>query len=270
MANTNSLKLTGLLILILGLTFFPTNMLSSKAQQGGAQTTAKRTELLERKFAQDRRQEELDRARKNFRKTKELLIQKGFPFDPETLLTGNWRKALAPHFDQMAEMQEVRIGPRRIKGVQMAHTLYLPEQIELVGDTVILARNLVFEGRNAVIKGTFSISVYPIDQTGLLGTTLEQALQRSGPRFVNARFSTVAARNIPTNLPLIKDGSLTISTSGRGYKQWLEDRGVASSRSRGFIRGSTFSRRGEKWFTGHTWYGCLTGERWSAGNYFGR
>lgn len=224
MANTRTLKLTGLLILILGLTFFPTNMLSSKAQQGSAQdTVAKRTELLERKLAQDRRQEDLDRAKKKFTKTKELLIKKGVPFDPEILLTGNWRKTLAPHFEQMTEMQEVKIGPGRLKGVQMAHTLYLPEKVELIGDTVILARNLVFEGRDAVIKGNFSIAVYPIEQTGLLGTSLEQALQRSGTRFVNAAFRSVGARNIPGNLPVITQGSLTIDTSGRGYEQWLEE-----------------------------------------------
>ena len=99
MANTNTLKLTGLLILILGLSLVPRNTLSSSAQQGSAQETlARRTELLERKLAQDRRQADLDRVKRNFRKTRELLIKKGVPFDPEILLTANGRKTLAPHF----------------------------------------------------------------------------------------------------------------------------------------------------------------------------
>ena len=172
----------------------------------------------------------------NFKKSKELLIKKGVPFNPDILLTRNWRKSLAPHFEQMPEMQEVRIGPGRLKGVQIAHTIYFPERVELVGDTVILARSLIFEGRDAVIKGNFSIAVYPIDQTGLLGSTLEQALERNGPRFLNVGFGGARARNIPANLPVIKDGSLTINTSGFGYKQWLEQAAARKNRKGGFVQ----------------------------------
>jgi hypothetical protein len=232
MANISKLKLTGLLVLIVGLTFLPIQTLKSTAQQRVQDTQAKRQQLLDQKLAKDRRQAELDRMIANFKKTKNLLAQKGVPFDPDILMTPNWRKTLAPHFEQMPEMQEVKIGPRRLKGVQMAHTLYLPEKVELTGDTVILARNVIFEGRDAIIKGwSFSIALYPIDQTGLLGSTLEQALQRSGPQFINAKFSSTATRNIPTNLPAIKDGSLTIDVSGFGYKQWLERRAATKGRN---------------------------------------
>lgn len=237
MANTSKLKLTGLLVLIVGLTLLPIQTFKSTAQQRSQDALTKRQQLLDRKLAQDRRQAELDRMIANFKKTKELLIKKGVPFNPDILMTPNWRKTLAPHFEQMPEMQEVKIGPGRLKGVQMAHTLYLPEKVELTGDTVILARNVIFEGRDAIMKGwSFSIALYPIDKTGLLGSTLQQALQRSGPRFVNANFSRTASRNIPTNLPVIKDGSLTIDTSGFGYKQWLQQQTVAKSRSGRFVK----------------------------------
>ncbi len=227
MANTSRLKLTGLLVLILGLTFLLTQTLNSTAQlQRFQDSQTKRQQLLDRKLSQDRRQAELDRAKGNFKRTKELLIKKGVPFDPDVLLTPNWRNTLAPRFEQLAEMEEVKIGPGRLKGVQMAHTLYLPEKVQLVGDTVILARNLVFEGRDAVIKGNFSIAVYPIDQTGLLGSTLDEALKKTEVRFINASFRRTA-RSIPANLPLMNGGSLTIDTSGRGYKQWLEAHALA-------------------------------------------
>lgn len=238
MANTTRLELAGLLILILGVTLFPTNMLRSNAQQKRSQDAlARRQELLDRKLAQDRRQAELDRAIDDFKRTKELLIKKGVAFDPNILLTPNWRKTLAPHFEQMAEMQEVKIGPGRLKGVQMAHTLYLPEKVELVGDTVILARNLIFEGHDAVIKGNFSVAVYPIDQTGLLGSTVDQALKKMDVRFINASFKR-HARNAPANLPLIDGGSLTIDTSGRGYKQWLEEHALAKGDRPVFVQAS--------------------------------
>lgn len=40
-------------------------------------------------------------------------------------MTLHWRRKLAPHFAQMPELQEVKIGPGKVKGVQLAHTLYL-------------------------------------------------------------------------------------------------------------------------------------------------
>ena len=181
MANTSTLKLTELLVLIVGLTFFPVQTLKSTEQQRHIQDAlSKRQQLLDQKLAQDRRQQELDRVIANFKKTKDLLVKKGVPFDPDILMTVDWRRTLAPHFVQMPELQEVKIGSGKLKGVHMAHTLYLPEKVELVGDTVILAHNLVFEGRNAVIRGTFSISVYPIDQMGLLGSTVDVAFANSG------------------------------------------------------------------------------------------
>ena len=84
-----------------------------------------------------------DRRRKDFEKAKSILVDKHVPFDPEILLTTHWRRTLKPAFDQMPELQEVRRGTRRLKGVQMAHTLYLPEKVQLEGDTVILVRNLM-------------------------------------------------------------------------------------------------------------------------------
>ncbi|HEU4715141.1 MAG TPA: hypothetical protein VFS76_26570 [Pyrinomonadaceae bacterium] len=247
MANTTRLILTELLILVLGLTLFPTNMLTSNAQQKPDQdAVARRKELLDRKLAQDRRQARLDQMIATFKKTKELLTKKGVPFEPAVLMTPNWRDTLAPHFEHIADMQTVRIGPRRLKGVQMAHTLYLPEEVELVGDTVILARNVIFEGRDAVIRGSFSIALYPVDQTALLGSTLEQALQRTSVRFLNANFSSATTRALPTNLPVIKGGSLTIDTSGFGYKQWLEQQAAMKRRKGPFVNATFVPQGGEE------------------------
>jgi hypothetical protein len=80
--------------------------------------------LLDQKLLQDRRQQKLDRRIANFKATKDLLIKKGVPFDPDILMTHHWRKKLASHFAQMPELQEVKIGPGKLKGVQLAHTLF--------------------------------------------------------------------------------------------------------------------------------------------------
>jgi hypothetical protein len=237
MTNTLRVKLAALLLLIFGLTLLPLVMLGSKAQQESSQETmAKRQEALDRKLAQDRRrqerrQEEIDRTSGGFKKMNELLTKKGVPFDPVILRAPDWREKLSPHFAQMPELQEVKIGPGKLKGVHMARTLYLPEKVALEGDTVILVHNLVFEGREVEIKGTgFGISIYPIEQMGMLGSTLDVALERRGVRFINAGFGGRAARTLPAILPLIKGGSLTIDTSGMGYKQWLAAQELAKRR----------------------------------------
>jgi hypothetical protein len=203
---------------------------------------AKRQQAFDRKLAldrrqQDRRQGNLDRAIAGFKKMKELLLTKGVPFDPVILRAPDWRDRLSSHFAQMPEMHEVKFEQGKLKGVHLARTLYLPEKVELEGDTLILAHNLVFEGRDVEIKGTgFDVFVYPIEKLGMLGSTLETALEGKGARFINAGFGGKAARALPANLPLIQGGSLTIDTSGRGYKQWLEDQALAKRRGERFVK----------------------------------
>jgi len=84
---------------------------------------------------------------RDFKPGHEMLQRKGVPFDPDTLLDPFWKEKLARHFDQMPELRTVRQPGKRLKGVQMAGILYLPEQVELDGDLLILARQVIFEGR---------------------------------------------------------------------------------------------------------------------------
>ena len=110
----------------------------------------------------------------------------------------------------------------------MADVLYLPEKVELTGHLVILARKVIFEGRHAVIKGNHSVYFYPIDLTGMLGTTLEVAMSKQEPRFVKASFGRSSPeRFVPTLLT--DDWSLTIDTSGRGRKEWLEQQNLTTA-----------------------------------------
>lgn len=102
MPHTHLMKLAVLLILIVGLTLLPTYSPSSNAQETQLPNEiARRQQLFDLKLAQDRRQQDLDRTIANFKKTRELLLEKGVPFDPDILMTQNWRQTLLPQFAQM-------------------------------------------------------------------------------------------------------------------------------------------------------------------------
>ena len=167
-----------------------------------------------------------DRRRANFEKARNLLIEKNVPFDPELLLTPHWRKTLRTTFDQMPELNQVRRGTDRLKGVQIAHTLYLPEKVRLEGDTVILVRNLIFEGHEAVIRGPFNIYAYPIAETGVLGTSFEVALREHGAQLM--KVSWTSNRGLPV-MPVIRGGTIRIDTSGLGRADWLQNQQALSS-----------------------------------------
>ncbi|HEX5706937.1 MAG TPA: hypothetical protein VFX96_06560 [Pyrinomonadaceae bacterium] len=123
--------------------------------------------------------------RTHFDPARKLLREKGVPFDPDALRHPRWRDNLAPVLEGMPQMWEVRRGGKKIKGVLLAHTLYLPETVEFEGDTVVIVRNLIHEGRDVHIRGSGNIYVFPIERVGYLGTTVEEAFKSIGRRFPN-------------------------------------------------------------------------------------
>jgi len=159
----------------------------------------------------------LARRKANFKKGRALLLQQNVPFDPDDLLKRGWQQRLRTTLDQMPELQVVQQGDNNLKGVQLAHTLYLPENIQLTGDTVILARRLVFLGRNVVIKGPHDIHIFTIDETQLVDNS---SFKRDGARMVKVGFLP------PSTLASLKpaQGHITIDTSGVGRDEWIQQR----------------------------------------------
>src|SRR5258706_1152804 len=135
-----------------------------------------------------------------------------------------------------------RLG-RRLTGLQLADTLYLPEKVDLTADTVIIANKVVFEGRDVVIKGNHNIAVYPVVESGMLGTTLEEAMLKQAFNerkvefaYVSFKASTTRKQFVPQ---FIEDGNLTIDPSGPGYREWLErQKQKKPAAASGFIKSS--------------------------------
>ncbi|MFN2404707.1 MAG: hypothetical protein ABR594_01490 [Pyrinomonadaceae bacterium] len=210
-----------------------------------------------------------ERLRAQFKRGRELLLKQGVPFEPNDLLEPDFRKKLKPKFGEMREMQETRvIRQRQIKGVQLADTLYLPEKVEVTGDTVILANQVIFEGRNAVLKGNYAVYFFPVDIDGLLGTSLEVAIaEEGGPRFSLASYrnKSKASSQPPPSwfVPRLMqtDWSITIDTSGQGAEEWQEKqkrkttatvRLITSSSQELMNDGETKNKSGEAGATGPT------------------
>ena len=177
-----------------------------------------------------------------------MLQAKGLPFDPEIMLHSNWKEELIPVLGQIPDMQVSRAVGDRIEDVQMADALYLPEKVKFTGDTIIIARKVVFEGHDAILKGSHNIYYFPIEAEGALGTTLKTAMKRQmGTQFIKAKFGdpVILERFKPQLLE--KDWSLTIDSSGYGYKDWLEDQ-----KKKADLQESYRASIGETWLNGRS------------------
>jgi hypothetical protein len=160
-----------------------------------------------------------DRKREAFNSGRELLRRKGVPFDPDILLDGDWREKVRPFIGQMPDMALVKWGGRKLKGTQLADTLYLPETIELTGDTVILARRLVFEGQHVLIKGPHDINVFTIEAEEIAGVRPGRLRTDNVVRFAKAGFIDMPASH-PARSQSPDAVSLTVDVSGFGAKEW--------------------------------------------------
>ncbi|HWX41798.1 MAG TPA: hypothetical protein VN345_11665 [Blastocatellia bacterium] len=160
----------------------------------------------------------LETKKRNFEVANDLLRQKGVPFDPDVLLQDDWPNTLAPLFSQMPEMQSVRYLAKPLEGVELADTLHLPEKVQVTGDVVIVAKHLVFEGHDVLIKGNHNISIFPAEEVTVMGDTLPRRLyKKDGKQRIMVQ--------VPDTRPAHRAGNITIDTSGIGYRDWLESIG---------------------------------------------
>src|SRR5712692_5093669 len=165
----------------------------------------------------------------SFKTAQALLDKKGLPFDMEALTAPDWRENLAQTFAQMPEMQVVRRELDPLEGVVIADTLYLPEKVELAGETVILAKHLIFEGSNAVIRGNHNLYILPINTVHVIGTTLSN-LNRSAKLAKTALPSWTDIQGLLENRHSA-DTSLTIDTSWYAAVPTAKARRVSQSSS---------------------------------------
>jgi hypothetical protein len=101
---------------------------------------------------------------KRLEKLQSLFAQYSIPFSPKILAKNNWRRLIAPYLKSMPEMKLTRTTGSSLSGVYIADTLILPEKVEVVGLTFILANHLIFEGPNPGItpSAEYDLHIFPI------------------------------------------------------------------------------------------------------------
>lgn len=165
---------------------------------------------------QNTREQQFQARRAHFNSGRELLLDKGVPFEPEELLRDEWPKKLKDVLNGMPEMQEVHYETAPLQGAYITDTLYLPENVRLTGHTIILTRNLVFEGNHPVIKGPYDLHIFPTEPVSVLGTTLAQALRKKAG-LLNVKFGGMPALPSFSLIHDLKEGGkhfITFDTSG--------------------------------------------------------
>jgi hypothetical protein len=171
-----------------------------------------------------------------FQKFRTLLLQQGVPFEPNILLQSSRKELLQesnPNFFSIKT--SVRLSNKKIKGAIIAETLYLPEKIELSGDTVILANRVIFEGRNVLIKGHFDISFMPINETVLTTSISNKVVSYKSPEIVNYNSTggLEFERQFFSKNKKIAGGQITIDVSGRDSISWTELQNITDVGSEG-------------------------------------
>jgi len=152
--------------------------------------------------------EQFEQKRRGFASGRKMLLDKGVPFEPEDLLRDDWPKKLENAFGSMPEMQQSRYETAPLHGAYMADTLYLPENVQLNDDAIIVVRNLVFEGKNPVIQGAHDLHIFPATPVGVLGMTVAQALRKKsgvlnvkfGGKPILPSFSLIRDLNLPDSV----------------------------------------------------------------------
>jgi|GEM_PF-2545775 len=147
-----------------------------------------------------------------------LLLEKGVPFEPFTLLRPGGLARLKPVLDQMPEMRQIR-REASPSGVIFADTLYLPEGASFGGPTVVIVNHIVYEGRCPIwirtpwgnIWETNGLYLFPRGESRALDMSLEAALQKGGVTNYGERnpppFSVIKDLDIPNSCKEIHIGN---------------------------------------------------------------
>jgi hypothetical protein len=153
----------------------------------------------------------------------DLLRKEKVPFDPSILFARNWKSRVRPYLQSMPEMWKTETLPQRFGGAKIANIVYLPDKIQLTGDTIILANYLVFGSKQVEIVGYDDLLVFPMES--VLSQNNDERVGRNGSAvsFGKARYgSSKELLKAKKEGRLVAPESVKITLDGWGRDQFLE------------------------------------------------
>jgi hypothetical protein len=99
----------------------------------------------------------------NIRAVARLLRSENIPIDAGLLFTPNGRQKLGSQLTLYPDMQIAKTLSAPLHGIVMADTLTFPETSLIDGDTLIIARQVIFTGRAPTIKGGHDFHFFVLD-----------------------------------------------------------------------------------------------------------
>jgi hypothetical protein len=95
----------------------------------------------------------------NVRSVARVLENEKVAIEAELLFTAPGRKKLAAQLETFPAMQSAKFRSDPLRGVVLADTLTLAENLKLEADTVIIARQIIFNGSAPLIKGPHDVHI---------------------------------------------------------------------------------------------------------------
>ena len=214
-------------LVVMAIAFAPKHLTSVSGNQQQSSST------------RDQNREKIEQKKASFKSGRDLLLKHGVPFDPDLLMEPGFQKRLAPVFAKMPEFRETHVVGKQMKGVQLADILFLPENVELTGDTVIIANNMIFSGKKAVIKGPHDLHFFALGPLLSVNTNARNGRGQSST-FVKAAFSKASLEEAKRQGQLVEPDSITINIDALGRDEWLESQKAAKGgRLANHVRRST-------------------------------
>lgn len=157
-------------------------------------------------------------------KVRKLLKDAHVPLEASDLFSPFWYRRVSVYSNVVPDLTKVKQGSNRLKGVVVADTLVLPEKIELAGDTLLIARQVVFAGRNIEIKGNHDLHFFQNAPVLSVDNGVQARGYGAGVRFEKVGFKS--ARTVEDAIArglLVEPQTMSVSVDGYGREQWLED-----------------------------------------------
>jgi hypothetical protein len=211
------LNLTGLVLLAL---------LTNFAIVTSRQTTDKTTGNQKFSPTTEKARAQLQRAARmsgTVRRMSAMLTKQKVPFEPTILFARNWKSLVRPYLEAMPEMSKTATLPERFGGATIANIVYLPDKIELTGDTVIVANYLVFGSRQVEIVGYDDLLVFPLKSVLSDNVKGDVGQKGSAVRLMKARYDNEnKLLSALKEKQLATPESIRIKLDGWGRDQFLE------------------------------------------------